>query len=159
MDRSDWRSFRLDRLTGPRPTGAQFLPRELPADDAAEFVRRGIDNLPTRYDVEAVVHADAADVRSRIGTWATIEDIDGARCRLRMTTDSLDWVLMTLGRAGADFEVESPPAVVDLARQWTDRFGRAVDRHDRVRADGPRATVAGPRGSVSVVRPDGGTRT
>jgi len=135
MDRSGWRSFRLDRLTGPRPTGAQFLSRQLPADDAAEFVRRGIDNLPTRYDVEAVVHADASEVRSRIGSWATIEEIDGARCRLRMSTDSLDWVLMTLGRAGADFEVVSPSALVDHARRWTGRFGRAVERHDRIRAD------------------------
>ena len=146
MDRSDWRSFRLDRLTGPRPTGAQFLSRELPADDAAEFVRRGIDNVPTRYDVEAVVHADASEVRSRIGSWATIEEIDGARCRLRMSTDSLDWVLMTLGRAGADFEVVSPSAIIDHARQWTGRFGRAVERHDRIGADLQRATAAGPPG-------------
>lgn len=131
MDRSDWRSFRLDRLVAPRPTGAQFLPRELPAEDAAEFVRRGIDNLPTRHDVEAVVRADASVVRSRIGSWASIEEIDDARCRLRMSTDSLDWVLMTLGRTGADFEVVSPPAVIDHARAWSERFGRAVDRHDR----------------------------
>ena len=132
MNRSDWRSFRLDRLTEPRPTGAQFVARELPADDAAEFVRRGIDNLPTRHDVEAVVHADASEVRSRIGSWASIEEMDGARCRLRMSTDSLDWVLMTLGRTGADFEVVSPSAAIVHARQRSERFGRAVDRHDRI---------------------------
>jgi len=131
MDRSDWRSFRLDRLTGLRRTGAQFLPRVLPATDAAAFVRQGIDNLPTRYEVEALVHADGAVVRSRIGPWATIEEIDGALCRLRMASESLDWVLVTLSQAGAEFEVVSPPALVDHARELIGRIGRAVDRHDR----------------------------
>jgi predicted DNA-binding transcriptional regulator YafY len=131
MDRSDWRTFRLDRLTAPRPTGAQFVPRELPADDAAEFVRKGIENLPTRHVVEALVHADASEVRSRIGLWATIEEIDGGRCRLRMTSESLDLVLAALARTGAEFEVVSPPAVIDYARHWIDRMGRAVDRYDR----------------------------
>ncbi len=132
MDRSDWRSFRLDRLTGPRRTGAQFLPRALPANDAAEFVRNGIDNLPTRHDVEALVHADASAVRSRVGTWATIEEIDGARCRLRMTSESLDWVLVALNQTGAEFEVVSPPALVDYAHELIARLGRAVDGHDRI---------------------------
>ncbi len=131
MDRSDWRTFRLDRLTMPRPTGAQFLPRDLPADDAAEFVRKGIDNLPTRHNVEALVHADASVVRSRLGPWATIEEIDDAQCRLRMTSESLDLVLATLGRTGAEFELLSPPAAIDYAREWAERMSRAVDRHDR----------------------------
>ena len=131
MDRTDWRSYRLDRLSRPRRTGAQFAPRELPADDAAEFVRRGIDSLPTRHDVEAVVHAAAPVVRSRIGPWATVEVIDDGRCRLRMTSESLDWVLVTLGQTGAEFDVVSPPAAIDYAREWIERIGRAVDRHDR----------------------------
>jgi len=131
MDRTDWRSYRLDRLSKPRRTGAQFVPRELPADDAAEFVRRGIDSLPTRHDVEAVVHAAAPVVRSRIGPWATVEVIDDGRCRLRMTSESLDWVLVTLGQTGAEFDVVSPPAAIDYAREWIGRIGRAVDRHDR----------------------------
>src|ERR1700751_5709358 len=37
LDRNGWRSYRLDRLAGPRGTGARFRPRELPAADAAAF--------------------------------------------------------------------------------------------------------------------------
>jgi predicted DNA-binding transcriptional regulator YafY len=129
LTRFDWRSFRLDRLTRLRRTGERFFLRELPADDAAEFVRRGIDNLPSRHHVEVVIDAEVAVVRARIGTWATVEEIDRARCRLQMTTDSLDWVMMILGTVGAEFEVVSPPALFDQARDWVDRFGRAVDRH------------------------------
>ena len=129
MLRSDWRSFRMDRLSGPRTTGAVFLPRELPADDAAEFVRAGLDSLPARLDVEAVVHAEAFVVRSRIGRWATVEAVDDSRCRLRMTADSPDWVLLTLGSVDAEFEVVHPPEVVERAREWIGRFGRCVERY------------------------------
>src|SRR5438128_2030963 len=41
LHRHDWRSFRLDRLAAPRRTGARFRPRELPAEDAAAYVRAG----------------------------------------------------------------------------------------------------------------------
>jgi len=131
MHRSDWRSFRIDRLTSPAPTGAVFVPRRLPAGDAAAFVRAGIDNLPTRLDVEVLVHADAPTVRSRIGRWATVEPVDDTRCTLRMTADSPDWVLFTLGVIGAEFEVRSPPELLDHASEWTGRMGRAVDRGGR----------------------------
>ena len=39
LDRADWRSFRVDRLTDPVATGARFRPREMPGGDAAAFVR------------------------------------------------------------------------------------------------------------------------
>ena len=54
-----------------RPTGARFRPRELPAEDAAAFVRAGLRNLPTSYEVEVLVEAPADDIRARIGRWAT----------------------------------------------------------------------------------------
>src|SRR3954464_13919893 len=46
LTRHDWRSFRVDRLTAPQGNGSRFRPRDLPAADAAEFVRAGLDNLP-----------------------------------------------------------------------------------------------------------------
>jgi predicted DNA-binding transcriptional regulator YafY len=125
LDRQDWRSFRLDRLSAPRGTGARFRPRELPAADAADFVRAGIDNVRAAYDVEVVVAAPAAVVRERIGRWCTVEDIGAARSRVRMTADSLDWPVMALGAVGADFDVLSPPELADQVRDWGRRFSRA----------------------------------
>lgn len=122
LDRSAWRSFRLDRLAGPRGTGARFRPRELPAAGAAAFVRAGIRNLIAVYEVEVLVEAPAAVVRERIGQWVTVEDIDGARCRIRATGDSLDWPTMALGMVGADFQVISPPELRDQVRDWGRRF-------------------------------------
>jgi len=127
LTRFDWRTFRLDRLSGPRATGSHALPRQLPIDDAAEFVRAGIENLPSRHQVEVRIHAPAAVVRERIGPWGTLEELDDGRCVLRMTSDSLDWPTLVVGNAAAEFEVLAPPALVDHLRNWVDRFGRAVD--------------------------------
>ncbi|MHA6794739.1 helix-turn-helix transcriptional regulator [Pseudonocardia bannensis] len=126
LARHDWRSFRLDRLAEPRSTGARFRTRELPAEDAAAFVRAGIGNIPAPYTVEALLHAPAAAVRGRVGRWATIQEVDDRRCLLRMTTDSLDWPAMALGSVGADFEVLSPPELVAHIREWAGRFSRAT---------------------------------
>src|SRR6202044_3228982 len=123
--RHDWRSYRIDRLTGPEGPGARFRPRELPAADAAAFVRAGIGSVSAVYDVEVLIDAPAAAVRERIGRWATVENAGPGRCRIRMTADSLDWPTMALGAVGADFEVVSPPELADHVRDWGRRFSRA----------------------------------
>lgn len=126
LTRHDWRSFRLDRLTELHRTGARFRPRQLPADDAAAFVRAGIETLTTRYVVDVIVHARAADVRAKLARWGTIEDIDEHNCRLRIATDTLDWPAMALGAVGADFDILSPPELVDYINDWSHRFSRAA---------------------------------
>jgi predicted DNA-binding transcriptional regulator YafY len=125
LTRHDWRSFRLDRLTAPCGTGTRFRPRELPAADAAAFVRASIGSMLAAYDVEVLVAAPAAAVRERIGRWSTVEDIDATRCRVRMTADSLDWPTMALGAVGADFQVVSPPELLDRIHDWGRRFSHA----------------------------------
>jgi predicted DNA-binding transcriptional regulator YafY len=125
LTRQGWRSFRLDRLTAPAGTGARFRPRELPAADAAAFVRAGIDSVAAAFQVDVLVEAPAAAVRERIGRWCTVEDVDAARCRVRMTSDSLDWPTMALGVLGAEFRVLSPPELLDRVRDWGRRFSQA----------------------------------
>lgn len=126
LTRQDWRSFRLDRLTEARGTGARFRPRELPAEDAVAFVRAGVAELPAPYAVEAVVRASAVDVRQRVGRWCTIEELDAGRCRLRASADALEWPAMALGMIDAEFELVSPPALATLLQDWGRRFLRAT---------------------------------
>jgi predicted DNA-binding transcriptional regulator YafY len=125
LTRHDWRTFRVDRLTAPHGTGSRFRPRVLPAADAAEFVRASLDSLPRPYRVEVLVEAPAATVRERIGRWSTVEEVDAERCRMLMTTDSLDWPAMALGVLGADFRVLDPPELLDRIHNWGARFNRA----------------------------------
>ncbi|MFD7919374.1 helix-turn-helix transcriptional regulator [Streptomyces sp. NPDC059740] len=124
LGRHDWRSFRVDRLTAPRGAGGRFAPRELPAADAATFVRRGLVELPRPYRVEVLVDAPAEVVRARIGRWATVEEVDADHCRMRMTADSLDWPTLALGVVDAEFHVLHPPELLERVRQWGVRFGR-----------------------------------
>jgi predicted DNA-binding transcriptional regulator YafY len=128
LTRNDWRSFRLDRVTGvPKQTGARFRPRALPAADAAEFVRRNVAATPGAWQVEAIVEAPAAAIRERLGHWATVTESGPARCLVTMTTaDSLDWPVIALGATGADFQVLSPPELAELIADWGTRFTRAV---------------------------------
>ena len=126
LGRHDWRSFRLDRLTDARVTAARFLPRRLPAADAAAFVRAGIADLPAAVSVEAVVEATAASVRARVGPWCAVDEVDDQRCRLRMTTDSLDWAALALGAVGAPFTVTEPSELRDLLGDWSRRFASAA---------------------------------
>jgi predicted DNA-binding transcriptional regulator YafY len=125
LTRQDWRSFRLDRLAGPRGTGARFRPRELPAADAAAFVRAGIGRATAVYEVEALVDAPAETVRERFGRWAAVEEVSETRSRIRMTVDQLEWPMMLLGSLGAEFEVISPPELLDQVRDWARRFTQA----------------------------------
>jgi predicted DNA-binding transcriptional regulator YafY len=125
LTRHDWRSFRLDRLADPRGTGDPFRPRELPAGDAAEFVRAGLVNAPRPYEVEVLVDAPVATVRERIGRWSTVEEVDAGRSRVRMTADALDWPVMALGVVGADFHVVGPPELLHQVHEWGARFTRS----------------------------------
>ena len=126
--RNDWRSFRLDRVIGvPRPTGARFRPRALPAADAAEFVRTNANTSPGMRQITAVIDAPAEVVRERIGRWATIAEDGSGRCLVTMTPgEQLDWPVIALGVAGADFRVIDSPELTERVRDWGHRFTLAV---------------------------------
>jgi len=125
LDRHDWRTFRLDRLSGVEHTGARFAPRPLPAADAATFVRESLRQVPTSYTVEALIADDADAVRDRVGPWASVEPAPGGRCLMRMRTDSFDWPAMVLGNVGAEFTVLDPPELTAYLTELASRFARA----------------------------------
>jgi len=128
LTRNDWRSFRLDRVLGiPQRTGARFRPRALPADNAAEFVRRNVTAAPGASRAEAVVEAPAAAVRERLGRWATVTESGPARCTVTITNaENLDWAVIALGVTGANFQVLSPPELAERIADWGARFSRAA---------------------------------
>jgi predicted DNA-binding transcriptional regulator YafY len=116
LDRGDWRSFRVDRLTDPAGTGARFRPREIPGGDPVTWLRSRIAAIPTRHDVSVVVRAPADRVRGMLGYWGTAEALDDSSTRIRMRVDDLAWPVMVIGAIGAPFTVESPPELADRVR-------------------------------------------
>jgi predicted DNA-binding transcriptional regulator YafY len=123
-DRQDWRSFRLDRIAGATATGQRFRPRELPAEDALTFVQSGFRQMSQRYAVRVRFDAPADVVDTFVGRWAEIEPIDDRSCRMSMNTDTLDWPMMVLANIDAEFRIEGPAELADLASRAADRLGR-----------------------------------
>ncbi len=128
LTRYDWRNFRVDRITSTRPTGAHSPLRTLPTADAAAFVRASIGSVNTAHAVDATVDAPAAEVEARVGRWATIEPVDDRTCRLRMTSNSLDWAIAALIGLDADFAVHAPLGLVDQLDTRARRLRRAANR-------------------------------
>ncbi|MBT2383232.1 YafY family protein [Streptomyces sp. ISL-11] len=128
IDRTDWRTFRVDRVSEPFATGARFEPRELPAADAAEFMSRSLARLQPTYRVVATLHAPAASVAARLPrSIATPEPLDAETCRLDLTTaDSLEWIAFRLALLDCDFEVHEPRELIDHLRGLGARISRAA---------------------------------
>ncbi|MCW5253751.1 helix-turn-helix transcriptional regulator [Streptomyces sp. SHP 1-2] len=130
LDREDWRTFRVDRVSEPLATGTRFTPRELPTGSAAEFLRRSMRGRGDAYDLEVVFAAPAEAVAARLpGRLGVPEpEGDGGSCVLRVTTsDSLDWTAVRLAMLGVDFRVRRPPELVARIRGLAARLSGAVD--------------------------------
>jgi predicted DNA-binding transcriptional regulator YafY len=125
-DREGWRTFRVDRLERPRPAGARFRPRTLPAKDPAAYVAANLSGAPMRYQARVTLHAPAAAIRERPHLWGTVEAIDERTCEYRTNDDSLDWLALRIGMLGVGFEVHEPPELVAAFRALAERCARAA---------------------------------
>jgi len=127
LDRADWRTFRVDRVSEPFATGARFTPRELPTGDAAEYLRRSMQRRQESYDFEVTFAAPAEAVAAKVPAWlGAPEPIDDGSCRLRAATgDPVDWLAVRLAMVGFEFTVREPRELVDSVRELGARLTRA----------------------------------
>ncbi len=125
LDRGDWRTFRVDRVTDPRRTGKRFAPRNLPVDDPVDYVRSQLGSMPTKYRVHATVHAPTERVREEIAHYGVVEPRDDDSCDLYIAAESLDWAAFCLCAIDAPFLVHGPQEAVEHLRQWADRLRHA----------------------------------
>jgi predicted DNA-binding transcriptional regulator YafY len=125
--REDWRSFRVDRLTKPASSGVRFVPRRLPARNAAAYVERSITARPNRFAAVVTLHAPAEEITRRVpARWGAIEPIDARTCEYRTGDEDLGWLAMRIAMLGVDFEVREPPELVEHMRAMASRLGRAT---------------------------------
>ncbi len=125
--RTDWRTFRLDRLATPSSTRVRFTPRKLPAKDAAAYVERSLTEARNRFEARVTLHANAAEIASRVPAhWGALEPIDAHTCEYRTSDDDLRWLALRILMLGVDFDVHEPPELVDHLRTLTLRLRRAV---------------------------------
>ncbi len=125
--RSDWRTFRIDRLSRPSSMGVRFSPRELPARDAAAYIERSMISAPSRYEARVTLHASADEMRGRVPPyWGTITPLDSERCEYRAGDDDLRWLALRVAMLGVDFEVHEPVELVEELGALAGRLRRAV---------------------------------
>jgi predicted DNA-binding transcriptional regulator YafY len=127
--RADWRTFRLDRLTGPRLGGVRFTPRALPAPDAAAFVHQSIASMPVPFGATVVVAGPLDEVRSLIRyADARVEAIDDATCRVVLRSETRAWLatVVTLLASEYDVTIEEPPDLLSEVRRFGSRLRRVA---------------------------------
>jgi predicted DNA-binding transcriptional regulator YafY len=125
--REDWRTFRIDRLAKPAATGVRFVPRRLPAKDAAAFVAQSIAGAPNRFEAVVTLHAAAEEISRRVPAyWGAIEPIDARTCRFKAGDDDVAWLALRIAMLGVDFEVREPPELIEQLRALASRLGGAI---------------------------------
>ncbi len=126
LDRSDWRTFRVDRLRPRTPLGRRFTPRELPADNAGTYLQRRVRDL---WDEKAVILVQEPADSELMRRWAVegeVQPVDETSSRLLLDGDSVQWLASALAQLEADFVVEHPRELRDYLRGVTARLSRAV---------------------------------
>jgi predicted DNA-binding transcriptional regulator YafY len=131
LDREDWRTFRVDRITPKPPHGPRFEPREPPADDLAAYVSQGVSTRA--YAAHAVVRllAPVEEAAQRVSPSAgTLEAETESTCVLRTGAASLDVMVLHLMMLGLEFEVLEPAGFTETIRRGRDLLTRALERGD-----------------------------
>jgi predicted DNA-binding transcriptional regulator YafY len=125
LERDDWRSFRLDRMSEVRPTTWRFRRREHP--DPAAYIQQAVSVAAYRYRARVRVHAPAEEVRrATSASSVAVEPLDGATCELRTGSDSLSALTLHVGLLGWDFDVLEPPELRDAVATLGGRLTRAA---------------------------------
>ncbi|MBG6089680.1 helix-turn-helix transcriptional regulator [Actinomadura viridis] len=128
VGRGDWRTFRVDRLEDPLPTGVRSGPREPPGGDAAAFARRSLAASRPRHQAVVLVYAPASEVAERFRVAeAELEPVDERTCRLRTAADSLEYTALRLAFLEIEFVVLEPPELAGCLRDLGRRLLRATE--------------------------------
>lgn len=125
-DRSDWRTFRADRIRPRLPTGPRFTPRQ-PPEDAATHVIRGTGSRAWRHPAVVRLRAPVAVIADRVPPAAgLLRAVDADSCLLETGGDSLFNLVGFLSSLDVDFEVLEPMELRNLLAKLADRFASAA---------------------------------
>ncbi|WP_432036262.1 helix-turn-helix transcriptional regulator [Streptomyces cucumeris] len=127
VDRADWRTYRVDRITPTPPHGPRVAPRRPPAEDLAAYVSRGISHgvYAERATVllKVPVERAAERVTPSVGV---LEAVDEQSCLLYTGAHGLDVLAIHIVLMGFDFEVREPAPLIEHLRRIRDRLDRAL---------------------------------
>jgi predicted DNA-binding transcriptional regulator YafY len=118
LNRADWRTFRVDRITDDLRTGVRARRREVPGGDAAAFVKNNIRGADGRQGPPGRIrmHAPANVMEDRIPRrYASIEPDGPNACVVTSVGAwSRHW-LVWMAMMDVDMDVLDPPELADQA--------------------------------------------
>lgn len=124
LDRDDWRTYRVDRMSAVEASTWRFQPREHP--DPVAYVQDAISTAPYRHHARVRLRGPAKDVRRMVpASVARVEDDgDDGWCVLTAGGDDLDWLAMHIAALGLDTEILEPPDLREAAAALADHLTR-----------------------------------
>jgi predicted DNA-binding transcriptional regulator YafY len=136
VDRRAWRTYRVDRLSGARPTGHRFHHADPP--DPVALVGEGMSTAPYRHHARLVIDAPLAAVAEQVPpTVATLEAATAETTVLVTGADDLDVIAFHVARLGFPFTVVEPAELAERARELGRRLLEVAER-----GRGPRSYVS-----------------
>jgi predicted DNA-binding transcriptional regulator YafY len=118
------RTFRADRIAHAE-IGDPVAPPE-PGFDPVDHVVRMLARVPWGWPVEVLLDAPLEELAARIPATMGELSAEGARTRLRLQADSLEWAAGMLAGLGAEFEVVRPDELREQLAQLAARLGAAA---------------------------------
>lgn len=130
LDKDDWRTFRIDRLTHVEHTRVLFTPRALSAEEVEEFIFVARSWGRQAVEADAVMALPLAEMRAHFGQWgqgATAEDAAHTRWPVggsdfRETMYGLSWI-----PAGVEYTTDLVEPARSELRETLARMLRALD--------------------------------
>lgn len=121
LDRSHWRTFRLDRMKDVVSTTLLFRVREHP--DPVMYVQESVTAAPYRYLARVRLHAPVEEVRRKVPPQtARIEDDAEGWCRLTAGADDLEWLALHIALLDVETQILSPPELCEAAARLCRRL-------------------------------------
>jgi predicted DNA-binding transcriptional regulator YafY len=127
VGRKDWRTFRVDRISGKLTTSSLFTPRKPPEGDFAKYVSKSVSYAPYPHRARVTLRAPVEKMAEHIPpTYGVLEVIDKDTCMLYAGAPSLNVLAVHLALLDVDFEVHEPVELVNHIRQLALRCHRAT---------------------------------
>jgi predicted DNA-binding transcriptional regulator YafY len=123
LERDDWRTFRVDRISSLRVPGHTFVPR--PLSDPARMVAEGITTSHYTHKAVVLVKAPLGEVATVIAPHVGVLEAEGDATVVELGIDDFEWLAGYLIGLGLEFEVREPVALREYMSVLGERLHRA----------------------------------
>lgn len=128
--RTDWRTFRVDRVVPPISTGPHFKPRAGPdKGDLAAYVSRSVSTAVYPVRAKLILHAPMQVLAQSICPLdGQLEALDSQRCVVHTGAHSVHTIAAWLCTLEVEFDVVEPPELLEFLRGMNARVHQALGR-------------------------------